>query len=56
MINIPLIILIIFASIGLGIDIALHNKPKTGKYSAWIGLFGLIIQIALTIWAISWGF
>ena len=56
MINIPFIMLLILASIGLGLAMEQHGKPKKGRNNGWGALIGWILQIGLTIWAIWWGF
>lgn len=49
---IPLILLILFTGIGLGINLAMHGKEKTGKHSFWFSLISAIIEWGLIIWLI----
>ena len=45
-------IIILFASaIGLGISLAEHGKPKSGKYNFWEALFVFVIEIVLYYYA-----
>jgi uncharacterized membrane protein len=48
--NAPQIIWIVWMTLGLGLYMALHDKPKTGKYNFWIGLITVALQAALLWW------
>ena len=48
----PIIILVILTSMGLGFVISKHGKPKKEKYDAWSHLIALIIEWGLILWAI----
>jgi soluble lytic murein transglycosylase-like protein len=43
----PQITVIILFAIGLGVELAKHGKPRTGKHSFWWSLFGNVITIWL---------
>lgn len=43
------IILVILYAISLGTVLAMHGKPKTGKYSFWTGLISVGIEMTLLI-------
>ena len=48
--GIPQIIMIVMLALVLFINIANHNKPREGKYSAWQALVSIAIQISLLAW------
>ena len=41
------IIIIILLAIDLGMSLAKHGEPKTGKYSFWVTLLAVAIQAYL---------
>jgi hypothetical protein len=49
---IPLIILVLFSGITLGIEATRHGEIKKKEYNFWSSLVALIIQWALILWMI----
>lgn len=50
----PQIILIVLMTLGLGMSIADHGRPKTGKTSATAALIANIILFGLLYWGGFW--
>ena len=48
--GIPQIIMIVMLALTLFTNVANHNKPREGKYSAWQALVGIAIQVSLLTW------
>jgi LPXTG-motif cell wall-anchored protein len=46
----PQIILCVLYCLSLGVNLAKHGQPKTGKESFWTGLIAIIIVVTLLIW------
>ena len=45
--NICQIVYLCWMMLGVGIGIAEHGKPKTGRNNAWISIISAALQIAL---------
>ena len=48
--GIPQIIMIVMLALVLFVNVANHNKPREGKYSAWEALVSTAIEISLLTW------
>lgn len=46
----PQIIIIAIYALSVGIDIAKHGEPKTGRYNAAASLIGSAIGLSLLYW------
>ena len=49
---IPIMILVLFSGLSLGIDTVKHGKKKNGKYNIWTTLLAHAIQWGLILWII----
>lgn len=47
----PQIILIVFFSLVMGLNLAMHGKPRTGNYN----FFGTCIAVAIEVSILYWG-
>lgn len=45
--NICKIIYLCWLMLGVGVELAQHDKPKTGHHNFWITLIGVALQLAL---------
>lgn len=43
----PQLVWLALVMIGLGVDVARHGRPKTGKYNLWASLAALLIAVAI---------
>lgn len=43
----PQLVWLALVMIGLGVDVARHGQPKTGKYNFWSSLAAIPIAIAI---------
>lgn len=41
----PQITIIVLVALSVGINLALHGKPRTGTHSVWVGLFGAALTV-----------
>jgi len=41
---------------GIGFHMAKHGQRRKEKYNGWNSLIAGLIEIALIVWAIKWGF
>lgn len=48
--KIPQMLYVALLFISLGVNIALHGKPKDGTHNFWTALVGAVIQITLLTW------
>lgn len=48
--HLPQIIYIAFTALSLGVNMAVHGKPKTGKENFGTVLIGVIITYAILVW------
>lgn len=49
-IHAPQLIYLLLVGISLGVDIAKHGTPRTGKHDAWSGLIAMVAMLALLYW------
>ena len=54
--NYYFIVLLVLRFMNLGIVLSKHGEPKDGKYSFWIALISLSIDVLLVYFAIKTGF
>ena len=50
------IAILVFAALGIGINLAKHGESKDGEYNFWISLLSEAINLFLIIMAIKKGF
>ncbi len=48
--NAPQVILLVYLGTSLGVGLALHGKPQTGKHSFWTSLIAMSLLGGLLYW------